>query len=165
LHTDTIDLYYLHRVDSEVPLERSLEAINECREQGSIRHIGISAVDVSQIERARTVAPIAAVQNSYSLSEREHEPVVDYCEQHEIVFVPYYPLGGRGGVIGSSLSDVAAQRDATPSQIALAWLLKRSPAMVPIPGTLSPEHLRENLGALEIELSDEEFAMIGTRSS
>jgi len=154
LRTDTIALYYLHRVDPETPLEESLDAINEYRERGQIRHIGISNVSIEQIERARRIVPIAAVQNHYNLSQREHDDVVDYCEREEIVFVPYFPLGGEGG---PALEEIAERHGATRVQIILAWLLKRSPAMLPIPGTLSLEHLKENVAALEIELSDAEF--------
>ena len=157
LRTDTVDLYYLHRVDQEVPLERSVEAIDEARRSGKLRHIGLSEVDVGQIERARQVTPIAAVQNRYSLRERKYEEVIDYCEREQILFVAFYPLGGRRGVSTEELQEIAARRDATTSQIALAWLLKRSGAIVPIPGTLSLEHLRENIAAPEIELTDEEF--------
>jgi pyridoxine 4-dehydrogenase len=154
LRTEAIRLYYLHRVDPETPLEESLGAIAEYRERGQIRNVGISAVTVEQIERARQVVPIAAVQNPYNLSQREHEDVVDYCAEQGIVFVPYYPLHGDGP---SELGEIAERRGATQTQIALAWLLRRSPAMLPIPGTRSIDHLRENLAALEIELSDEEF--------
>ena len=154
LRTDTIALYYLHRVDPETPLEESLGAINEYRERGQIRHVGISNVSIEQIERARRVVPIAAVQNHYNLSQREHDDVVDYCEREEIVFVPYFPLGGEGG---PALGEIAERHGATRVQIILAWLLKRSPAMLPIPGTRSLEHLKENVAALEIELSDAEF--------
>jgi pyridoxine 4-dehydrogenase len=154
LRTDTIPLYYLHRPDPEVPLETSLGAISDYRDQGTIRHVGISNVDVEQIERARQVVPIAAVQNHYSRTEREHEEVVDRCAETGIIFVPYFPLRGQGG---RALTEVARRQDATPEQIALAWLLKRSPTMLPIPGTTSIEHLRDNLGALEIELSDADY--------
>jgi pyridoxine 4-dehydrogenase len=142
LRTDSIALYYLHRVDPETPLEVSLGAIKEYRDGGKIRHVGLSQVGIAQIERAREVVPIAAVQNHYNLSERRYEDVVDYCARERIVFVPYFPLRARG---------------ATPAQLALAWLLRRSPTMLPIPGTLSLEHLTENLAALEIELSEAEF--------
>jgi aryl-alcohol dehydrogenase-like predicted oxidoreductase len=158
LRTDAIDLYYLHRVDPEVGLETSLGVIAEFRERGQIKEVGISAVDVEQIEAARQVVPIAAVQNAYNLAQRDSDEVVDHCEENGIVFVPYYPLkfGATPG-----LRQVAASRGASHAQIALAWLLHRSPATLPIPGTLSIEHLRENLGALEIELSDEEFEALG----
>ncbi|HET9119719.1 MAG TPA: aldo/keto reductase [Solirubrobacterales bacterium] len=154
LQTETIDLYYLHRVDPETPLETSLATIAEYRDAGRIREVGISAVDVDQIEAARRVVPVAAVQNHYNVADRRYDDVVDYCEENEIVFVPYYPLKGGGP---PALGEVAESHDATASQIALAWLLHRSPATLPIPGTLSIEHLRENLAALEIELSDDEF--------
>jgi pyridoxine 4-dehydrogenase len=154
LRTDSIPLYYLHRVDPETPIEESLGAIAEYRENGVIRHVGISSVGVEQVERARNVVPIAAVQNHYNVSERTHDDVVDYCTQEGIAFVPYFPLRGGGP---PALEDVAGRRGATPAQIALAWLLRRSPAMLPIPGTRSLAHLRENLAALDVELSQEEF--------
>jgi aryl-alcohol dehydrogenase-like predicted oxidoreductase len=154
LRTDTIALYYLHRVDPETPIEDSLAAINEYRERGQIRLVGISNVSIEQIERARRVVPVAAVQNHYNLSERKHEEVVDYCEREGIVFVPYFPLRGTGG---PELDEIAVRHGASTFQITLAWLLRRSPVTLPIPGTLSLEHLRENVAALEIELSDEEF--------
>jgi aryl-alcohol dehydrogenase-like predicted oxidoreductase len=154
LRADTIDLYYLHRVDPETPLEQSLGAIAEYREAGKIKEVGVSAVDVGQIEAARKVVPIAAVQNHYNLTERSSDDVVDYCEENDIVFVPYYPLKGEEP---PALAEIADRRGASRAQIALAWLLRRSPVMLPIPGTLSIEHLRENLGALDIELADHEF--------
>jgi len=153
LRTDTIALYYLHRVDPETPLEDSLGAIKEAQEAGKIRHVGISDVSVEQIERARRVVPIAVVQNHYNLVERRYEDVVDHCAREGIVFVPYFPLRDHPAALGP----IAERHGVTPSQIALAWLLKRSPTTLPIPGTLSLEHLRENLGALQIELTDEEF--------
>jgi aryl-alcohol dehydrogenase-like predicted oxidoreductase len=154
LRTDTIDLYYLHRVDPETPLEVSIRAIAEQREAGRIREVGVSSVDIEQIEAVREVVPIAAVQNHYNLEERASDDVVDYCEENGIVFVPYFPLKGGGG---PALEEIAERHDASPHQVALAWLLRRSPVMLPIPGTLSIEHLRENLAALDIELTDEEF--------
>ena len=119
--------------------------------------MGISEVSVEQIERARRVVPIAAVQNHYNVSDRGWDDVVDYCERSQIAFVPYYPLRGDAPQLG----EIAERRGATPGQIALAWLLDRSPATLPIPGTLSIEHARENLAALEIELTDEERAALG----
>jgi pyridoxine 4-dehydrogenase len=154
LRTDRITLYYLHRVDPETPLEESLGAIKESRDSGKIRYVGVSNVGIDEIERSRQVVPIAAVQNRYNLSERTSDEVVDYCAREGIVFVPYFPLGGEGG---PALVDIAKRHGATPAQITLTWLLKRSPTMLPIPGTLSIAHLRENLAALEIELSDAEF--------
>jgi pyridoxine 4-dehydrogenase len=154
LQTETIGLYYLHRVDPETPLEESLGAIAEYRDAGKIRHVGLSQVGIEQIERARRVVPIAAVQNQYNLSAREYEDVVDYCAGEGIVFVPYFPLRCDGG---PALREIAGRHGATPAQITLAWLLGRSPATVPIPGTLSLEHLKENLAALELELTDDEL--------
>ena len=154
LRTDTIALYYLHRVDPETPLEESLGAIKEYVDRGQIRHVGLSQVGIDQIELARGVVPIAAVQNHYNLSERGWEDVVDYCAREEIVFVPYFPLHGDGG---PALTRIAERHRATPSQVTLAWLLRRSPTTLPIPGTLSSEHVRQNLRALDIDLSDDEF--------
>jgi aryl-alcohol dehydrogenase-like predicted oxidoreductase len=158
LRMDSIGLYYLHRVDPETPLEESLGAIKQHRDGGKIQQVGVSNVSIDEIERARGVVPIAAVQNHYSLSERQHEGVVDYCERENIVFVPYFPLRG---VAGPVLAEIAAGHGATPAQIALAWLLRRSAVMLPIPGTLSLEHLKENLAALQIELTEAEFEALG----
>ena len=154
LRTDSIALYYLHRVDPATSLEESLGAIKEYRDRGRIRHVGISEVGIEQIERARKVVPIAAVQNQYNLSERKYDAVVDYCASEGIVFVPFFPLRGRGG---AALGEIARRHSATTAQIVLAWLLRRSPGMLPIPGTLSLEHLKENVAATEIELTDAEF--------
>jgi aryl-alcohol dehydrogenase-like predicted oxidoreductase len=153
LRTGRIDLYYLHRVDPETPLEESLAAIAEYRDAGKIAHVGISEVGVAEIERARELVPVAAVQNRYNLEDRRHDEVVDHCEREGLVFVPFFPLRGDGG---QTLTEIAEHHGATASQIKLAWLLRRSPAMLPIPGTLSLAHLQENLGALELELSDDE---------
>jgi aryl-alcohol dehydrogenase-like predicted oxidoreductase len=162
LRTDSIALYYLHRVDPETPLEESLAAIKQYRDRGKIRDVGISEVSIDEIERARRVVPIAAVQNHYNLSERRHEAVVDYCAREDIVFVPFFPLRGDGG---TAVEEIAARHEATPAQIELAWLLRRSSTILPIPGTLSPEHLEENLAALQIELTDTEFeALLSLKS-
>jgi pyridoxine 4-dehydrogenase len=158
LRTDVIDLYYLHRVDPKTTLEESLGVIAEFQEAGKIREIGISAVAVEQIEAARSAVPVAAVQNHYNVTDRDSDDVVDYCEENGIVFVPYYPVK-RGDPPG--LAEIAERHHGSPAQIKLAWLLRRSPVMLPIPGTLSIEHLRENLGALEIELTNEEFDALG----
>jgi pyridoxine 4-dehydrogenase len=154
LRTDVIDLYYLHRVDPATPLEVSLGVIAEYRDAGRIKEVGVSAVSVEQVEAARRVVPIAAVQNHYNVADRDSDDVVDYCEENGIVFVPYYPLKGDGP---PALEEVAESHGASPEQITLTWLLRRSPVTLPIPGTLSIEHLREDLAALEIELADEEF--------
>jgi aryl-alcohol dehydrogenase-like predicted oxidoreductase len=158
LQATTIHLYYLHRVDPQTPLEESLSVLSEFRDAGRIEHVGLSAVTVEQIERGREVVPIAAVQNEYHLGDRSHDEVVDYCEREGLLFVPYFPLRAEPAAV----REVAAQRGVAPQQVVVAWLLRRSPAVLPIPGTLSPEHLRENLGALELELTDEEFERIGS---
>jgi pyridoxine 4-dehydrogenase len=154
LRTDSIVLYYLHRVDPQTPIEESLAVIKDYQDRGMVRHIGISEVGIDHIERARRVVPIAAVQNHYNLSERKYDGVVDYCASEGIVFVPFFPLRGNGG---ATLTEIARRHGATAQQITLAWLLRRSPAMLPIPGTLSLDHLRENLAALKIDLTDAEF--------
>jgi pyridoxine 4-dehydrogenase len=158
LGTDVIDLYYLHRVHPDTPLEESLTVIGEAREAGKIRHAGISEVSIEQIEQARSIVPIAAVQNRYNLGDRGHDDVVDHCTAEGIVFVPYYPLQGADG---PAVAEAAQRHGVTESQVALAWLLHRSPMMLPIPGTLSAAHLAENLAALDIELGEEELARIG----
>jgi pyridoxine 4-dehydrogenase len=159
LRTESIELYYLHRIHPETPLEESVGAIAEYRDVGKIRHLGLSEVRVEQIERARELVPIAAVQNEYNLSDRRWDDVVDYCSDEGIVFVPFFPLHGgpAQAEIGPALAEIARRHDATEPQITLAWLLRRSPTMLPIPGTRSLDHLKENLAALEIELSDAEF--------
>jgi hypothetical protein len=154
LRTDALDLYYLHRVDPETPLEESLGAIAAYRDRGQIRHVGLSEVGIEQLERGRQVVPIAAVQNRYNLAERTHEEVIDHCAEQGIVFVPFFPLRGTDT---PAVAEVAERHGATPEQVALAWLLARSPAMLPIPGTLSLDHLKQNLAALELELSDDEL--------
>jgi pyridoxine 4-dehydrogenase len=154
LRTDVIGLYYLHRVHPDTPIEDSVAAIAEYRDAGKIRHVGLSQVGIDQIERARAIVPIAAVQNQYNLSERGWDDVIDYCAREGIVFVPFFPLKGSGG---RAIDDIADRHGATLSQIRLTWLLRRSPATLPIPGTLSLAHLKENLAALEIELADAEF--------
>jgi pyridoxine 4-dehydrogenase len=151
LRTDTIGLYYLHRVDPETPLEESLGAIKAYVDRGAIRHVGVSNVSVEQIERARRVVPIAAVQNHYNLSERRDDDVVDFCDREGLPFVPYFPLRGAGG---RGVAAAAERLGVTEHTVKLAWLLERSPVVLPIPGTLSIAHLRENLAALEVELGD-----------
>jgi aryl-alcohol dehydrogenase-like predicted oxidoreductase len=156
LATDRIDLYYLHRVDPETTLEDSLRTIKEYVDAGQIDLVGLSAVNVQEIERGRAVLPIAAVQNEYNLSQRRSDDVVDYCARESIVFVPYSPLHGSS----PRLAEIARAHGASQQQIALAWLLHRSSAMLPIPGSLSLAHVRENIAALDIELTDEEFAAL-----
>jgi pyridoxine 4-dehydrogenase len=154
VRTDAIGLYYLHRVDPQTPIEESLGAISAARDSGKIRCVGVSNVGVDQIERARQIVPVAAVQNRYNLSAREYDDVVDYCTREGIVFVPYFPLRGHGR---PALAEIAERHRATTAQITLGWLLRRSPTTLPIPGSLSIDHVRENLGSLDIELSDDEF--------
>lgn len=153
LQTDSIELFYLHRVDPETPLEDSLGAIKACQDKGMIRHAGLSAVTVEQIQRARTVLRVSAVQNHYNLSERQYDDIVDYCEREGIVFVPYYPMRFSET---PALRRVARRLGATEAQVALAWLLQRSSITAPIPGTVSLQHLKENLGALDISLREED---------
>jgi pyridoxine 4-dehydrogenase len=160
LQTGVIDLYYLHRVHPGVPLEDSMAVIAEARDAGKIRHVGISEVGIDQIERARAVVPITAVQNRYNLTERGHDDVIDHCTEQGIVFVPYFPLRGQDA---PAVIEIAGRHGTTPSQILLAWLLHRSPVVLPIPGTLSIDHLRENLAALEIDLTGAEFDAIASR--
>ena len=154
LSTDSIPLYYLHRVDPETPLEESMAVIREYRDRGAIRHAGVTHVTVEQIERARRVVPLAAVQNPYSVVDRTYDDVVDHCLRADIVFVAYFPLRGTDT---DALRAMAARYHASASQIALAWLLRRGPHILPIPGTLSLEHANANLAALDLELGDEDF--------
>lgn len=154
LRVDQIALYYLHRVDPETPIEESLGAIKAYVDRGAIARVGLSKVDIPLIERARRVVPIAAVQNEYNIEERSSDDVVDYCTREGILFVPYYPLGADAT---RAVRDAAKRRGVTTQQVMLAWLLARSPVMLPIPGTLSRQHLRDNLAAQSIELSDAEF--------
>jgi pyridoxine 4-dehydrogenase len=149
LRTEAIGLYYLHRVDPETPLEESLGAIKAYVDRGAIRAVGISEVAVEQIEAARRIVPIAAVQNRYNVADRRHDDVVDHCEREGIAFVAYYPLRGEGG---PDVAAAARRLGVSESTVELAWLLRRSPVVLPIPGTLLIEHLRENLAALEVEL-------------
>lgn len=159
LRTERIALYYLHRVDPETPIEESLGAIKEYVDRGAIDRVGVSKVDIPLIERARKVVPIATVQNECNLDERDSDDVVDYCAREGIVFVPYYPLHVE---VGRALREAAKRNQATPRQVMLAWLLKRSAAMLPVPGTLSLAHLEENIAALSIDLSDSEFDLLAS---
>jgi hypothetical protein len=154
LGTEVIDLYYQHRVHPDLEVEDAMGVLKEYRDSGRIANIGVSEVSVEQIERARRVLPVDVVQNDYSIVQRKWDDVVEFCAAEGIVFVPYFPLRGEDP---AAVAEIAESRGATPSQIRLAWLLHRSPTMVPIPGTLSLGHLKENLAALEIELTDVEF--------
>jgi len=156
LRLDRIDVYQLHTPDPVVPFEASVETLAQLREEGKIRLIGLSNVTQEHIERARKIVPIVSVQNRYSFADREWDYVVDYCESNGIAFIPWFPLGA-GKVAGEVLNQVAKALGATPKQVALAWLLRRSPVMLPIPGTSSVEHLQENVAAASVRLTDEEY--------
>ncbi len=161
LRVDRIDLYQLHAVDPQVPLEESVGELARLRAEGKIRHVGLSNVGVEQLRRAQQVVPVVSVQNRYSLADRSSEGVLDECEREGIAFFPWYPLAvGELAKPGGSLGRVAEARGVTPAQIALAWLLARSPVVVPIPGTASVPHLEENVAAARIELSDDELAAL-----
>ena len=164
LGVDQIGLWQLHRIDPKVPRDEQFGAVRELLDRGLIRHAGLSEVSVADIEAARKVFPVATVQNRYNLTDRGSEAVLEYCEKHGIGFIPWYPLGaGALTRPGSILSQIAEKHGATPGQIALAWALKRSPVMLPIPGTSKVAHLEENVGAASISLSDEEFAALDQR--
>jgi aryl-alcohol dehydrogenase-like predicted oxidoreductase len=160
-----IDLYQLHSPDPQVPYEDSIGALKELQDEGKIRHIGISNVSVAELERARGIVEVVTVQNRYNLTDRDSEDVLEACEQAGIGFIPWFPLAtGTLAEPGGPLDKIARAHDATPAQIALAWLLARSPVMLPIPGTSSVEHLEENVAATAIELSPEEVEEIGSAS-
>ncbi|WP_139977611.1 aldo/keto reductase [Nocardioides litoris] len=161
LGVERIDLFQLHRIDPAVDLEDQVGELVKLRDEGKIRHIGLSEVTVEQLEMAQAIAPIATVQNLYNLAHRDAQDLLDFCETHDIGFIPWFPLAtgelsGDDGVLG----DAAREHGATPSQLALAWLLRRSPVMLPIPGTKSLEHLETNTAAAGIELTDEEHAAL-----
>lgn len=161
LRLDRIDLLQLHRIDPTVPLADQIGALRQLREEGKIRHIGLSEVTVEQLREAESIVPIASVQNMYNLATRQHDEVVDYAAERGIAFIPFFPvaMGAHAGP-DSPVAAVAREIGATPAQTALAWLLRRSPAMLPIPGTTSADHLLENLAALRVELSDDQFARL-----
>ena len=156
LRLDRIDVYQLHAPDPVVPLEASLETLAELRNQGKIRLIGLSNVTREHVERGRKIVPIASVQNRYSFADREWDYVVDYCESNGIAFIPWFPLGA-GTVAGEVLDEIAQAHHATPKQVALAWLSRRSPVMLPIPGTSSIAHLEQNVAAAAVHLTKEEY--------
>ncbi len=158
LRLDRIDLYQLHTVDPRVPLEESVGALAELAAEGKIRHIGVSNVDVRELSRARRAARIVSVQNRYSLADRESDDLVAVCERDGLGFLPWYPLatGSLARSRDARLRRIALRHAATPAQVALAWLLRRSPAVLPIPGTSSLAHLEENVAAARLRLSDEE---------
>jgi pyridoxine 4-dehydrogenase len=158
LRVDRLDLFYLHRVDPKVPFADQLGALRELRDEGKVAEVGLSEVTVDQLAEAEKVVPIGAVQNLYNWADRTHEPVLDHCTAVGTTFVPWLPVAG--GRSDARLAAVAAEIGATPMQVALAWLLHRSPVMLPIPGTRSPEHLAENVAAAEIELTAAHVATI-----
>ena len=163
LGVERIDLWQLHRIDPRVPRDEQFAAVRQLVDEGVIRHAGLSEVSVEEIEAARRVFPVATVQNRYNLADRGSEDVLEYCERHGIGFIPWYPLAaGDLARPGSALDQAARHHGASPGQIALAWLLRRSPVMLPIPGTSSVKHLEENIGAADIELSDAEFDAISS---
>ncbi|UGQ11687.1 aldo/keto reductase [Yinghuangia sp. ASG 101] len=161
LGLERIDLLQLHRIDPKVPTEEQIGELAALQREGKIRHIGLSEVSVAQIEEAGKTARIVSVQNRFNLAERDAEDVLDHAEANDLAFIPWFPLA-TGGLAGpdSPLSRIAASHEATPSQLALAWLLRRSPVMLPIPGTSSVAHLEENVLGATVELSDEEFAAL-----
>jgi len=161
LRVDRIDLIQLHRVDPEVPLEDQVGAFAELREQGKVRHIGLSEVSVEQLERARAVTEIAGVQNLYNLTNRQSQGVLDYATRENLAFIPWFPIAtGDLAAPDSPVAEIARELDASPSQVALAWLLQISPVVLPIPGTKSVDHLRENLGAASLELSEDDLSRL-----
>jgi aryl-alcohol dehydrogenase-like predicted oxidoreductase len=158
LGLERIDLLQLHRIDPKVPLEESIGELAALQQEGKVRHIGVSEVSVEELEKAQETAEIVTVQNLYNLTERKAEPLLEHCEEHGIGFIPWFPLAtGKLAAAGGPLDRIAHEQHASPSQLALAWLLKRSPVMLPIPGTSSVAHLEDNLAAAEIELTDEQF--------
>ena len=158
LGVETIDLWQLHRIDPKVPREEQFALMKELQDEGKVRHLGLSEVSIEEIEAAREVFDVATVQNLYNLTNRQSEDVLGYCEEHGIGFIPWFPLAaGDLAEPGGAVAEIATAHDATPGQVALAWLLARSPVMLPIPGTSSPAHLEENVAAAELELTQDEL--------
>jgi len=161
LRVQTIDLWQLHRIDPKVPREEQFGVMKELQEEGKVRHLGLSEVSVEEIKAAQRVFEVATVQNLYNLTNRNSEDVLNYCEQHGIGFIPWFPLGaGKLTKPAAEVAEIAATHHATPGQVALAWLLARSPVILPIPGTASVEHLEENVAAAELELTADEVARL-----
>jgi pyridoxine 4-dehydrogenase len=161
LRLERIDLYQLHRIDPKVPVEESLGVLTRLQKAGKIRHIGLSEVSVAEIERARKSAKIVSVQNRYNLSDRAHESVVEYCEQQGIAFIPWFPVAsGKLANPDGPLADIARRHEASIAQLSLAWLLHRSPVMLPIPGTSSVKHVEENIAAAGLKLEESEWREI-----
>jgi aryl-alcohol dehydrogenase-like predicted oxidoreductase len=165
LRVDQIDLYQLHSPDDQVPYEESVGAMKQLQDEGKVRHIGISNVSVAQLEQAREIVDVVSVQNRFNLADRDSENVLDRCEELALGFFPWFPLAaGDLAKPGGIAAEIAANHNAGTGQVALAWLLRRSPVVVPIPGTSSIEHLEENVAATSVELSDEEFEQLNSRS-
>ena len=160
LKLERIDLYQLHTVDPKVPLEVSVGTLADMQREGKVRHIGLSNVTVKQLEQARSIVSIVSVQNRYSIGDRKSEDVLLHCERLGIAFLPWYPLGDGSALRLSKVRAIAQKRGATPAQIALAWLLRKSPVMLPIPGTSKVQHLEQNVAAAMLTLSDEEFSSL-----
>jgi len=160
LRLERIDLYQLHAVDPKVPLEVSLGALADMQREGKIRHVGLSNVTVRQLEQARKIVPIVSVQNRYNLGDRNSEDVLQACEKLGIAFLPWYPLGDGAVLRIQKLKDLAKKLRATPAQVAIAWLLAKSPVMLPIPGTSLVEHLEENVAAAALELSADDLSLL-----
>ncbi|MEP6817657.1 MAG: aldo/keto reductase [Marmoricola sp.] len=161
LGVDRIDLFQLHRIDEAYPVADQVGELKQLQDEGKIRHIGLSEVDVAQLEEAQRTAHIVSVQNLFNLANRDAEPLLDHCTEHGIGFIPWFPLAtGELSVEDGPLAEAAQQHHATPSQLALAWLLRRSPVMLPIPGTSSVAHLESNTAAAGIELTDDEFGAL-----
>ena len=158
LRLDRIDLYQLHRIDPKIPMEDQLGALKDLQAEGKIRHIGLSEVSVQQIQHARTIAPIVSIQNRYSLVDRGSEDVLEYCEREKIGLIPWFPLAaGQLSSGDSPIRRMAERLEATPSQVALAWLLSRSPVLLPIPGTSSVAHLEQNVAAARLKIDENEM--------
>ncbi len=166
LGLEAIPLWQLHRIDQKVPREEQFGVMKELQDEGKVRHLGLSEVSVEEIKAAQEVFQVATVQNLYNLGNRGAEDVLDYCEEQGIGFIPWFPLGGGDlAKPGGPLAEAAERHEASPGQVALAWLLRRSPVILPIPGTGSVEHLRENVAAVELELTDDEFAQLDDAAS
>ena len=160
LRLERIDLYQLHSPDPRVQLEDSVGALRELRDEGKVRFIGVSNVSVAELERARAIVDVVTVQNRFNLVDRAAEDVLEACEREDLGFIPWFPLATGDLSRAAELEEIAAGHDATSSQVALAWLLARSPVALPIPGTASVEHLEENLGAARVELSEDEVGRL-----
>ena len=158
LGLEQIPLFQLHRIDPKVPAQEQFELLRDLQHEGKIRHVGLSEVTVEQIKAARKVVPVVTVQNEYNLVDRKSEKVLDFCESESIGFIPWFPIAsGKLAQPGGPVDRVAKASGATPAQVALAWLLRRSPVMLPIPGTSTTGHLEENCAAATVKLSDEQF--------